>query len=459
MLGTKAPETKALENEPLGALPPKVNAPLLGARGVALVETLAETESPAFTARRARRSEASGTSHDPIVWTEAVGCNVVDADGNRYVDLTAGFGAAAIGHRHPRVVAAVTQQSQRLLHALGDVHPSDVKIALLQALKQLAPFDDARVVLGLSGSDAVECALKTAALATKRYGVLAFDGAYHGLAHGPLAACGYREAFRTPFAPQLNPHVIFAPYPTQETSLDAALAAVARTWDASPTPIGAVLYEPLLGRGGVVAPVSGFARGLSLLAKERGALLIADEVFVGLGRCGETFVSVADGAMPDLLCIGKALGGGMPISACVGTFDSMRAWGDPNGEALHTGTFFGHPVSCAAALATLDVIRDEKIASQALRLQANVLPALQALVAKYPSVVADARGRGAMLGLKLKGNGSALRVVQRLLDAGYIALPAGPNADVVSFTPPITIPDALVAGFVTALDAALAELE
>jgi len=447
------------ETHVLGSLSPKVTTPLLGARGAALVDTLAASESPAFTARRARRSEASGTSHDPIVWTEAVGCNVVDADGNRYVDLTAGFGAAAIGHRHPRVVAAVEAQSRRMLHALGDVHPSDVKIALLQALKQLAPFDDARVVLGLSGSDAVECALKTAALATKKHGVLAFEGAYHGLAHGPLAACGYREAFRAPFLPQLNPHVVFAPYPAQGPSLDAALAAVVRTWDASPTPIGAVLYEPLLGRGGVVAPVSGFARALSALAKERGALLIADEVFVGLARCGETFVSVADGAMPDLLCIGKALGGGMPVSACIGSFESMRAWGDPNGEALHTGTFFGHPVSCAAALATLDVIRDENIASQALRLEATLLPALQGLVARYPSVVDDARGRGAMLGIKLKGNGSALRAVQRLLDAGYIALPAGPHADVISITPPITIPDTLIAGFVTALDAALAELE
>ena len=252
--------------------------------------------------------------------------------------------------------------------------------------------------------------------------------------------------------------MVFAPYPTQEASLDAAIGAVVRAWDASPTPIGAVLYEPLLGRGGVVAPVSGFARALSALAKERGALLIADEVFVGLGRCGETFVSVADGATPDLLCIGKALGGGMPISACIGTFASMRAWGDPSGEALHTGTFFGHPVSCAAALATLDVIRDEQIAARALHLEATLLPALRALVVKYPTSVVDARGRGGLLGLKLKGDGAALRVVQRLLDAGYITLPAGPNADVVSITPPITIPHALISGFMTALDVALADL-
>lgn len=450
------PETEVLGA--LGALPPKVATPLLGARGAALVEALADSESPAFTARRARRSEATGTSHDPIVWTEAVGCNVVDADGNRYVDLTAGFGAASIGHRHPRVVEAVTRQSQRLLHALGDVHPSDVKIALLQALKELAPFDDARVVLGLSGSDAVECALKTAALATKKYGVLAFEGAYHGLAHGPLAACGYKEAFRAPFAPQLNPHVVFAPYPTNDTDVTHALEVVIKRWDASPTPIGAVLYEPMLGRGGVVAPPVGFARQLLALAKERGALLIADEVFVGLGRCGETFVSVADHAIPDLLCVGKALGGGLPISACIGTFSAMRAWGDPNGEALHTGTFFGHPVSSAAALATLDVIRDEQIASRALQLQALVLPALQALAAKHTNVVVDARGRGAMLGLRLKGDGSALHVMQRLLEVGYITLPAGPNADVLSLTPPITITDGLLLAFVDALDRVLTTL-
>lgn len=444
------------QTEVLGSLPPQVTQPVPGARGAQLIETLAATESPAFTARRARRTESSGTQHDPIVWVEAVGSNVVDADGNRYVDFTAGFGAAAVGHRHPKVVAAIEAQSHKLLHALGDVHPSDVKIALLQRLQNLAPFDDARVVLGLSGSDAIECALKTAALATRKHGVLAFKGGYHGLAHGPLAACGYREAFRAPFAPQLNPHVVFAPYPvaTDEHAIDAVIAA----WDAAPTPIGAVLFEPLLGRGGVVSPPPEFAAQLSQLAKQRGALLIADEVLSGLGRCGETFVSVADGAKPDLVCIGKALGGGMPISACIGTHHAMSAWGDPDGEALHTGTFFGHPLSCAAALASLDVIANEGLSDRALDLGGELRKRLDKLAQKHDDVINDVRGRGAMLGVELKQAGHALRVMQRLLEAGYLTLPAGSDANVISLTPPLTLPEALLDGFAGALHDALTQL-
>src|SRR5262249_51742543 len=152
------------------------------------------------------------------VWSRAFGVNVWDVDGNRYVDLSAGFGAAAIGHGHPSVVVAVQSQAAQLAHALADLHPSDVKIALLERLSALAPFPEARVILGLSGSDAVTAGLKTAALYTKRPGILAFEGGYHGLEYGPLAACGHDERFRAPFASQLNAHVVFAPYPDAGTA-------------------------------------------------------------------------------------------------------------------------------------------------------------------------------------------------------------------------------------------------
>ena len=143
--------------ESFGQALPRVSVPLPGPRAAALVDTLARTECPALTARRARRAETSGASHDPIIWARAHGSNVEDVDGNVFVDLTAGFGAAAVGHGHTRVVDAVRAQAERLLHALGDVHPSDVKVALLSRLAGLAPFPDARVILGLSGADAMAC--------------------------------------------------------------------------------------------------------------------------------------------------------------------------------------------------------------------------------------------------------------------------------------------------------------
>ena len=214
--------------EAQGMQPPQVRLPLPGARGRELIERLAEAECPALTQRRARRAESSGAPSDPIVWSRARGCNVWDADGNRFVDMSAGFGAAAVGHAHPRVQQALVAQSGTLLHALGDLHPSDVKIALLSRLRSLGPFEDGCVMLGQNGGDAVTAAMKTAALFTGKPGVLAFEGGYHGLDYGPLAACGYGSAMREPFEQQLNPHVAFVPYPRSAQALDASLAEVER---------------------------------------------------------------------------------------------------------------------------------------------------------------------------------------------------------------------------------------
>ena len=422
------------------------------------MDALAQTECPALTARRARQAETSGASYDPIVWARARGVNVEDVDGNVFVDLTAGFGAAAIGHGHPDVVEAIRQQTERLLHALGDVHPSDVKIALLSRLARLAPFPDARVILGLSGADAIEAALKTAVLSTGRSGVLAFVGGYHGLSYGALAECGYKESFRAPFAEQLGRHVTFAPYPAvgEAGTQHHALAAIAEIWAAAKTPIGAVLFEPAQGRGGMVFPPRGFLEGLGELARERGALLIADEIFTGLGRCGTTWLSVAEGVVPDLVVTGKALGGGMPISACLGRSEVMRAWGTPGGEAIHTSTFLGHPLACAAALASLDVLEREGLAERAVRIGEPFRDRLRALLTKH-HFVRGVRGVGLMIGVELDGGARGLRIVRRLLERGYLVLPAGPDARVLSLTPPLSISETLLDAFAVALDEVLTQ--
>ncbi len=434
---------------PQSQLEPLVRAPLPGARGQHWLDVLAATECPALTARRARRTELAGAPHDPIVWARASGINVWDVDDNRYVDLTAGFGAAAVGHAAPEVVHAVQQQAERLLHALGDAHPADTKIALLQRLAALAPFTDARVVLGLSGSDAVTAALKTAALHSGRPGVLAFDGGYHGLGYGPLAACGYDAKFRTPFAAQLNPHVVFAPYPEADTTLDAALAAVERAWREHDA-IGAVLIEPVLGRGGVVVPPRGFLAALRELCDRRGALLIADEILTGLGRGGAWLQSVAQGATPHLLCLGKALGGGLPVSACLGTAEVMAAWGAPDSEALHTGTFFGNPLACAAALATLDAIARQQLCERSQALGDWLAGQLRARL-QGQACVREVRGAGLLIGVELDSGARTLSLVRALLERGYLTLPAGADARTLSLTPPLTISQARLEGFLDAL--------
>src|SRR5262245_16420852 len=191
-----------------------------------------------------------------IVYASALGANVTDVDGNRYVDLAAGFGAQLLGHRHPNVQRALVLESERLHQALGDVYPSDAKVSLVERLSRLHPDPEARVILAQSGSDAVTAALKTAALVTGRPGVLAFSGAYHGLGYGPLAACGLRASYRQPFARQLNPAISFVPYPASSEPLEATLGAADEALAVGE--IGAVLVEPILGRGGVIVPPPAF---------------------------------------------------------------------------------------------------------------------------------------------------------------------------------------------------------
>lgn len=434
-----------------GADLPDVRTPLPGPRTAEFVEVLAATECPALTARRARRHERSGAPQDPIVWAEARGANVLDADGNRYVDLTAGFGVMALGHCHDAITAAVSKQASTLVHGLGDVYPSNAKIELLETLRRIVPVKNARIMLGLSGADAVEAALKTALLHTKKPGILAFSGGYHGLSQGPLAVCGYQESFRAPFREHLHPHARFAPYPRAgKDELRDALAAVEGALARADVPIGAVVIEPIQSRGGVVVPPTGFLRGVSELARAHGALLVVDEIYTGFGRTGVRWCVENEGVEPDVLCLGKALGGGFPISACVAREEVMRAWGDPGGEAIHTGTFFGHPVACAASLAALRAMEEERTTERALGMGAVLRGSLQFAVGGHPSV-REIRGHGLLVGIEFDSGERTLGLVRKLLECGYITLPAGPRAEVLSITPPLNISHSLLDGFVDTL--------
>lgn len=428
----------------LGDALPAVRSPIPGDVGRAWVQRLATSECPALTTRRKRREEQTGANHDPIVWVEAEGANVLDAEGNRYVDLTSGFGVAFVGHRHPEVVTAVKRQADRLLHALGDLHPSDVKIELLERLCGLAPWPEARAMLSLSGADAVTAALKTAVLATGKAGVIAFEGSYHGLTYGPLAVSGFAERFREPFQAQLQSGVHFARWPGGDVDLDAALGALPADWSA----IGAVIVEPIQGRAGVRLPPAGFLEALKRLCAENGALLIVDEVLTGVGRCGAWWRSVADGVTPDVICVGKALGGGLPVSACIASEGVMRAWGDSGLEAIHTGTFYGDPLGAAAALATIDLIERERLVERAAQ-RGDALAA--ALRAEQLPGVSEIRHSGMMLGLQLEQSLQALTVTRALLERGYLVLPAGAKADVLQLVPPVTVGEAQLEGFVASL--------
>jgi len=411
-------------------------------------------ECPGLTARRRRREELTGASHDPIVWARARGTNVLDVDGNRYIDLTGGFGVALLGHGHPEVVAAVQAQAGTMLHALGDVYPSAQKILLESRLAALVPWE-ARVILGLSGADAIEAALKTAMLATGRPGVLAFEGSYHGLSYGALAACGYKLSFRAPFAEQLNPAVRFAPYPSAggvERSLDAARAVLAEGR------AGAVLIEPTLGRGGVEPAAEGVLAALAALAREHGALFIVDEIYTGLGRTGSWFQSEAMGCEPDIVVIGKALGGGLPVSAAILREGVARPWGTSVGEAIHTSTFLGNPLACAAALASLEVLQRRETAAMISRCAASLERTLRASLQRPSLGVRRLTFAGMLVGVTIEGGlRRALAVCRRMLERGYVLLTGGVDGDVLTLTPPACMTDEQIDGFAKALAEVLSE--
>jgi 4-aminobutyrate aminotransferase-like enzyme len=419
-----------------GDQPPQMVTPPPGPRARELAALLARLEAPGVNTVSAEEP--------PILWSQARGANVQDVDGNLYVDLTAGLGVAAIGHRHPRVVDALRRQASRLLHGLADVHAHPLRVELAAALGGLAPVEDPRVFFATSGSEAVEIALKTALLATGRPGIVAFEPAYHGLTLGALAATS-RPAFREPFAAHLHPHVHRLPYGCPPEAVDEAIAV---------SSAGCVLVEPAAGREGAIFPPEGWLTAVAGACRTRRALLVVDEILTGFGRTGSWFAVEAEGVRPDLLCCGKALGGGLPIAAVVGRAEVMAAWARP-GEALHTSTFLGHPLACAAALACLEVMRRERLPERAL--------ALGRVVSRHAhgwresrSAVRAVRGRGLLWGVELASAKVAASWVRAALARGVLVLAGGPRGQVVQITPPLTITPPLLEAALTLVGEALA---
>jgi len=366
----------------------------------------------------------------------------------RYLDLTAAFGVANAGHANPRVVAALKRQSGRLLHAMGDVHPHALKARLCRELSRITferwkPRHQARAILCSAGFEAVEAALKTAMLATKRSRIIAFKGAYHGLGYGALNA-SHRGHFRNPFRKQLTEFGTFVPFPKSRSDLsncESRVRSLLRT-----KRFGAVLVEPIQARGGIHVPPPGFLRMLRRLCDSNRVLMIADEIYTGFGRTGKWFACEHERVAPDLICLGKALTGGFPLSACVGRTDVMdAAWPPSNGEAIHTSTFLGHPVGCAMALAQIEEIKRLGLPQRAAKVGAAFGQSLLRAGRQSTRLRASIRGRGLMWGMELKNRegrpatAEALWLVKALLHRGFIVLPEGPDSNVISFTPPLTI--------------------
>jgi 4-aminobutyrate aminotransferase-like enzyme len=429
----------------------------------------------------------------PIVWERAKGVHVWDTEGRKYLDLTAAFGVATAGHANPNVVRAGQRQMAKLLHAMGDVHPHALKAQLARELSRItferwsrntqhATRNTGKVVFSNSGFEAVETALKTAMLATGRRGIIAFEGAYHGLGYGALNAT-HRDFFRGPFRSQLREFGHFVSFPVGQASRLSPTGGKKNRdrRDACPAlatvesrirgilrreKIGAILVEPIQARGGCNIPPPGFLRMLRKLCDQHGALLILDEIYTGFSRTGKWFACEHSGVAPDIICLGKALTGGFPLSACVGRADIMdAAWPPSQGEAIHTSTFLGHPVGCAMALTQIAEIKRLKLCERSARLGKALLEQLRTFNSQHSTLNLSARGCGLMAGLELRrADGSpataeAMRVIKAMLQRGFILLPEGEHGNVISFTPPLTITEAQLNRTVAALAQALTRIQ
>jgi 4-aminobutyrate aminotransferase-like enzyme len=429
---------------------PKLVTSIPGPRSKRLARLLKRHEAPTVTLVSAET---------PVFWERASGVHVWDVDGNRLVDLVSAFGVASLGHANPAVVAAVRRQVRRLPHAMGDVHPGSLKARLCRRLSELT-FErwagrrkKGQALLGNSGFEAVEAALKTARLFTRKRGVIAFEGSYHGLGYGALETTS-RAEFREPFADQLGRFAAFVPFPrrrfpdrdeAEEARLlgevEGRIRALAARGD-----FGAILVEPVQGRGGEVVPPPGFLPMLRRLCDRNRLLLIADEIYTGFWRTGRWFAVEHSGVIPDLVCLGKALTGCLPLSACVGSMDVMAAWPESRGEALHTSTFLGNPVACAAALASLAEF--EKL-GPSLRVEETGEELLSELRAALRGArgVREVRGLGFIFGVEMEPGTGLLpsTACDRLLAEGWVALPSGPKGEVLALAPPLVAPRALLA--------------
>jgi 4-aminobutyrate aminotransferase-like enzyme len=425
---------------------PELKTAIPGPKSRKMAKALKKVEAPTIT----------HVSADwPVFWERAEGVNVWDVDGNRYIDFTSAFGVAALGHSHPSITKAIQSQSEQLCHAMGDVHPTRLKLELCEKLSEIT-FErwskgavQGQTILCNSGFEAVEAALKTAKLFTGKRGVIAFENSYHGLGYGALETT-WRRDFRTPFNDQLGHFAYFAPYPhtcgdpqkENETleALEHHIRQFLQTHE-----IGAILVEPFQGRGGEVIPPKDFLPRLRKICDRTRTLLIVDEIYTGLGRTGAWFGVDHSGIVPDIICLGKALTGALPLSACVGSQDVMVAWPESKGEALHTSTFLGNPLACAAALASLDVLGKKFKPLKVFDRGSRFVKLLQETLKDSPAI-REIRGIGFMIGIELKqeSNISVQTLCEKLLKRGLIALPSGSRGEVLALAPPLITEDRIL---------------
>ena len=417
---------------------PHIKTELPGPKSRAMIERDSKVESPSYP------------RDYPFVMSHARGTEAWDVDGNRFLDFAAGIAVCSTGHAHPRVVAAVQQAAAKFLHISSDYWHEEMT-ALAERLSAIVPLGEPGMCFFCqSGTESVEGALKLARYVTGRQRIIAFLGSFHGRTMGSLSLTSSKYTQQAGFAPTM-PGVTHVPYPNTYRPLfagsdqgRAVLDYIRMLFDRNlpPSEVAAIFVEPLQGEGGYLVPPDGFLAGLRQICDQHGILLVFDEVQSGVGRTGKMFCAEHSGVKPDIMTLAKGLGSGMPIGAVVARRSIMQKWK----KGAHGNTFGGNPVCCAAANATIDLVR-EQYAANAATVGAHFMNRLGELRADYPCI-GDLRGLGLMIGLELieKDRSPARALVDRLLHRAYhnglLLLSCGVST--LRFMPPLCVTEAEV---------------
>lgn len=380
----------------------------------------------------------------PFFAERAEGAELWDVQGRRFIDFAGGIAVMNVGHGHPRVKAALQAQLERFTHTCYQVVPYESYVSLAEKLNRLTPGDHAKKTAFFStGAEAVENAIKIARAHTRRAGVIAFGGAFHGRSLFAVALTGKVQPYKAGFGP-FPPEIYHAPFPCHCASLDETKKAVAQLFkaDIEASRVAAIVFEPVQGEGGfnVIQPAA--VHWLRELCDEHGIVLVADEVQSGFGRTGHLFAMEHFGVVPDILVSAKSLAAGMPLSAVTGRAEIMDAPA-PGGLG---GTYAGNPMAIAAAHAVIDIMADEQLPARGARLGDALKARLEALRPRVPPIH-DVRGLGAMVAVEFRHPGSTepdaeftRRVQAQALQRGLILLSCGVDANVLRFLFPLTVP-------------------
>jgi 4-aminobutyrate aminotransferase/(S)-3-amino-2-methylpropionate transaminase len=405
------------------------------------------------------------TTAHPLVVDHAKGAELWDTSGRRYIDFVGGIGVMNVGHNHPRVMAAVREQLDRVTHTAFQVALYESYLRLAERLCAVAPGSGPKKAIFFStGAEAIENAVKIARAATGREAIISFTGGFHGRTLLALSLTGTVNPYKQNFGPYAA-EVYQAPYPYEYRgwSSEQALAALDSLFESavSPNRVAAIVIEPILGEGGFVPAPLDFLRALRELTKRHGIMLIVDEIQTGFGRTGRFFAIEHSGVEPDLVTVAKSLAAGFPLSAVVGRAEVMDAPA-PGGLG---GTYAGNPVACAAGLAVMDVMRDEKLPERAARIGSIIEERMRSWAADH-ELVGDVRVVGAMAGMELvrdrksktPADTETARILAVAREHGLLLLRSGMHHNVIRTLMPLTIPDDQLHEGLDILGSALAEV-